>query len=308
VLSSISLSEYEVSNLISKLTNGDSIVFLDPILAELEPLFQKFIRNTQRSSRQQSAIAAAHTLVSSKAMNQDNGSGSGQTKRQRSDSDFARELQNSYNMSQDDNPTQANFDTSSDMRRSTTPEQSWGQQHSSSSSSSSSSSTPLIDLTGSMSNNVNPNALKYVRTSDASDAFLSSSGSGSGSTSNAFVQPNLSRNIELFHWNGMFSHSRRPQLTRILLQQRDSGSMQGPINDIYNSDQSLGTAEEQMKKAMELSLAPQVSAIASMTPDGRLAPGSALAAKAAAAIENILRTKWPMATLTFPEFVPPSID
>jgi ubiquitin carboxyl-terminal hydrolase MINDY-3/4 len=296
VLSSISFSEHDVSNLITKLTNGDSIVFIDPILAELEPLFQKFIRSTQKS-RHHSTIAAAQTLVSNKAMNQDTGSGSGQTKRQRSDSDVARELQDSFNMSQDDNPTPTTYDTSSGVKRSTTPEHSWSQQKS---------STPLIDLTGSTSNNVNPNALKYVRTSDSSDAFLSSSGSGSTAS---FMQPNLSRNIELFHWNGMFSHSRRPQLTRILLQQRDSGSMQGPINDIYSTDQSLGTTEEQMKKAMELSLAPQVSAIASITPDGRLAPGSALAARAAAAIENILRTKWPMATLAFPDGgVPPSID
>ena len=90
--------------MISKLTNGDSIVFLDPILAELEPLFQKFIRNTQKSHHH-STVAAAQTLVSNKAMNHDTGSGSGQTKRQRSDSDFARELQDSFNMSQDDNPT-----------------------------------------------------------------------------------------------------------------------------------------------------------------------------------------------------------
>jgi len=143
---------------------------------------------------------------------------------------------------------------------------------------------------------------KVLRTSDSSDAFMSSS--------SAFIQPNLSRNVEMYHWNGMFSHSRRPQLTRIVLQQRDTGSTQGLDSDLmFGSESSLGTTEEQTKRAIELSLAPQLSAVASMTSDGRLAPGTALAAKAANAIEAILRTKWAKATLVFPDGgVPPSLD
>jgi len=42
--------------------------------------------------------------------------------------------------------------------------------------------------------------------------------------------------------------------------------------------------------------------------DGGPAPGSAAAARASAAIESLLRTKWPGANVVFVDGSPPSLD
>ena len=289
----------EVSRTVSKLSDRESIVFLEQFLAEIEPFFQRHLQNVQRNAHQNDAeilmqVSKPTDGVGSISGNNHGSGGEGGgggvvTKRPRSDSDVARELQ-AYERSQPVNyPDYA--------PRPTTPEYCSDSEQRTRSSS-------LSGLSGAMMSNVNSyhGNNKILRTSDSSDAFMSSS--------SAFIQPNLSRNVEMFHWNGMFSHSRRPQLTRIVLQQRDTGSTQGLDSDLmFGSESSLGTTEEQTKRAIELSLAPQLSAVASMTSDGRLAPGTALAAKAANAIEAILRTKWAKATLVFPDGgVPPSLD
>jgi hypothetical protein len=317
----VMVSDEDISRTVSKLIDRDSIVFLEQFLNELDPYFQR-LNTAQQNSYMRNNKTEMLTITSKPNIAESSGGGNnkneavsswgggsgggGQTKRYRSDSDVARELQAAFN--NDDNSTLSFSSPSSYSNdyppRSTTPEYGGdvGRNRSSS----------LSNFTGAMSNltgNHQSNN-KLVRTSDAPDAFMSSS--SSSSSSSAFIQPNLSRNIEMYHWNGMFSHSRRPQLTRIILQQRDSGSNQEPENDVMlfgGNDVSLGTTEEQTKRAIELSLAPQLSAAASMTADGRLAPGTALAAKAASAFEGILRTKWQKASILFPDGgVPPSLD
>jgi hypothetical protein len=147
----------------------------------------------------------------------------------------------------------------------------------------------------------------------------------------------LQRDLELFHYNGLSSlvgaRPRQPRLTRLLLQQRDSGGGGAPGGasaDALAMDEAqrgLGGIEEQTRLAMQLSLmasggggsgggggsaassdAAAVALAGGLGADGGPAPGSAAAARASAAIESLLRTKWPGASVVFVDGSPPSLD
>jgi hypothetical protein len=162
-----------------------------------------------------------------------------------------------------------------------------------------------------------------------------SSSSSSSSMVPAAEAAALRRDLELFHYNGLSSlvgaRPRQPRLTRLLLQQRDAGGVGGAGTDALAMDEAqqglgLGGIEEQTRLAMQLSLMAAgggggggsgsdsgavtnaAAAAAAAAADGAPPPGSAASARASAAIEGLLRTKWPGAHVVFVDGSPPSLD